>query len=85
MYLDINKFQGKLLKFLLIIPGTCVNNTSVMMFKKGGFEVSPVVYPVAIKVSYVLTYLSYMIDGEKKLIHFVPGDTGWGRNLGLPL
>ena len=31
--------------------GTCVNNTSVMMFKKGGFEVSPVVYPVAIKVS----------------------------------
>ncbi|KAL4231047.1 transferase [Mactra antiquata] len=35
---------------ILIFPeGTCVNNTSVMMFKKGGFEVSPVVYPVAVK------------------------------------
>ncbi|KAH3855611.1 glycerol-3-phosphate acyltransferase 4-like [Dreissena polymorpha] len=35
---------------ILIFPeGTCINNTSVMMFKKGGFEVSPVVYPVAIK------------------------------------
>ncbi|XP_060553431.1 glycerol-3-phosphate acyltransferase 3-like [Ruditapes philippinarum] len=35
---------------ILIFPeGTCINNTSVMMFKKGGFEVSPVVYPVAVK------------------------------------
>ncbi|KAL3865142.1 hypothetical protein ACJMK2_006763 [Sinanodonta woodiana] len=35
---------------VLIFPeGTCVNNTSVMMFKKGGFEVSKTVYPVAIK------------------------------------
>ena len=34
----------------LMLTGTCVNNTSVMMFKKGGFEVTPVVYPVAIKV-----------------------------------
>ena len=33
-----------------MLTGTCVNNTSVMMFKKGGFEVTPVVYPVAIKV-----------------------------------
>ncbi|WAR21326.1 GPAT4-like protein [Mya arenaria] len=35
---------------ILIFPeGTCINNTSVMMFKKGGFEVTPIVYPVAIK------------------------------------
>ncbi|CDW53258.1 Protein ACL-5, isoform b [Trichuris trichiura] len=35
---------------ILIFPeGTCVNNTSVMMFKKGSFEVCNVIYPVAIK------------------------------------
>ena len=35
---------------ILIFPeGTCINNTSVMMFKKGSFEVGGVVYPVAIK------------------------------------
>lgn len=30
--------------------GTCVNNTSVMMFKKGSFEIGATIYPVAIKV-----------------------------------
>ena len=30
--------------------GTCINNTSVMMFKKGSFEVTKTIYPVAIKV-----------------------------------
>ncbi|GFO35706.1 glycerol-3-phosphate acyltransferase 4 [Plakobranchus ocellatus] len=35
---------------ILIFPeGTCINNTSVMMFKKGSFEVSSIIYPVAIK------------------------------------
>lgn len=35
---------------ILIFPeGTCVNNTSVMMFKKGSFEIGGCVYPVAIK------------------------------------
>ncbi|XP_076460809.1 glycerol-3-phosphate acyltransferase 3-like [Babylonia areolata] len=35
---------------ILIFPeGTCINNTSVMMFKKGSFEVSKTIYPVAIK------------------------------------
>uniref|UniRef100_A0A3P9NZR7 1-acylglycerol-3-phosphate O-acyltransferase 9, like n=1 Tax=Poecilia reticulata TaxID=8081 RepID=A0A3P9NZR7_POERE len=28
---------------------TCVNNTSVMMFKKGSFEIGATIYPVAIK------------------------------------
>ena len=32
--------------------GTCVNNTSVMMFKKGSFEIGSTIYPVAIKVLY---------------------------------
>lgn len=35
---------------ILIFPeGTCINNTSVMMFKKGSFEIGGDVYPVAIK------------------------------------
>ena len=34
----------------MIFPeGTCINNTSVMQFKKGSFEVGGVIYPVAIK------------------------------------
>ncbi|KAJ8025913.1 Glycerol-3-phosphate acyltransferase 4 [Holothuria leucospilota] len=28
---------------------TCINNTSVMMFKKGSFEIGGVIYPVAMK------------------------------------
>lgn len=35
---------------ILIFPeGTCINNTSVMQFKKGTFEVGCVVHPIAIK------------------------------------
>lgn len=35
---------------ILIFPeGTCINNTSVMMFKKGCFEIETEIYPVAIK------------------------------------
>uniref|UniRef100_A0A3B3VJH5 1-acylglycerol-3-phosphate O-acyltransferase 9, like n=1 Tax=Poecilia latipinna TaxID=48699 RepID=A0A3B3VJH5_9TELE len=33
----------------LFSAGTCVNNTSVMMFKKGSFEIGATIYPVAIK------------------------------------
>lgn len=35
---------------ILIFPeGTCINNTSVMMFKKGSFEVGGTIYPASIK------------------------------------
>ncbi|KAF7490283.1 Glycerol-3-phosphate acyltransferase 4 [Sarcoptes scabiei] len=35
---------------ILIFPeGTCINNSAVMMFKKGSFEIASIVYPVAIK------------------------------------
>jgi len=35
---------------ILIFPeGTCINNTSVMQFKKGSFEVGGAIYPVAIR------------------------------------
>lgn len=41
---DPNKYP------MLIFPeGTCINNTSVMMFKKGSFEIGGVIYPVAMK------------------------------------
>uniref|UniRef100_A0A3B3B835 Glycerol-3-phosphate acyltransferase 4 n=1 Tax=Oryzias melastigma TaxID=30732 RepID=A0A3B3B835_ORYME len=33
----------------LPFTGTCVNNTSVMMFKKGSFEIGCTIFPVAIK------------------------------------
>uniref|UniRef100_A0A8C7K833 1-acylglycerol-3-phosphate O-acyltransferase 9, like n=1 Tax=Oncorhynchus kisutch TaxID=8019 RepID=A0A8C7K833_ONCKI len=33
----------------LVSSGTCINNTSVMMFKKGSFEIGGTIYPVAIK------------------------------------
>ena len=36
---------------ILIFPeGTCINNTSVMKFKKGCFEVGAEIHPVAIRV-----------------------------------
>ena len=37
---------------ILIFPeGTCINNTSIMMFKKGSFELGAKIYPIAIKVT----------------------------------
>uniref|UniRef100_A0A3Q3N0D5 Glycerol-3-phosphate acyltransferase 4 n=1 Tax=Labrus bergylta TaxID=56723 RepID=A0A3Q3N0D5_9LABR len=45
-----NHVSDKTKQPILIFPeGTCINNTSVMMFKKGSFEIGCTVYPVAIK------------------------------------
>jgi len=42
---------------ILIFPeGTCINNTSVMQFKKGSFEVGGIIYPVAIKVIFLSVF-----------------------------
>lgn len=42
---------------ILIFPeGTCINNTSVMQFKKGSFEVGGVIYPVAIKYALFIPF-----------------------------
>ncbi|RWS14526.1 Glycerol-3-phosphate acyltransferase 4-like protein [Dinothrombium tinctorium] len=39
---------------ILIFPeGTCINNSAVMMFKKGSFEGVDVVYPVAVKYNHI--------------------------------
>ncbi|KHJ92749.1 Acyltransferase [Oesophagostomum dentatum] len=41
---------------IIIFPeGTCINNTSVMMFKKGSFEVANTIYPIAMKYDSRLT------------------------------
>ncbi|KAL9913140.1 glycerol-3-phosphate acyltransferase 4 isoform 2-T2 [Glossina fuscipes fuscipes] len=50
---------------ILIFPeGTCINNTSVMQFKKGSFEVGGVIYPVAIKYLFLdMTHVSVMLSG----------------------
>ena len=34
----------------MAVVGTCINNTSVFMFKKGCFELGATIYPVVIKV-----------------------------------
>lgn len=39
----------KKLPILIFPEGTCINNSAVMMFKKGSFEVASTVFPVAIK------------------------------------
>ncbi|CAI5454330.1 unnamed protein product [Caenorhabditis angaria] len=41
---------------IIIFPeGTCINNTSVMMFKKGSFEIGSTIYPIAMKYDTRLT------------------------------
>lgn len=43
-------FGGFCLTSDVFATGTCINNTSVMMFKKGSFEIGGTIYPVTIKV-----------------------------------
>lgn len=42
--------EHEIRSLFFLLAGTCINNTSVMMFKKGSFEIGGTVYPVAIKV-----------------------------------
>lgn len=48
-----NMIRVMILMIYSPILGTCINNTSVMMFKKGSFEIGGTIYPVAIKVSHI--------------------------------
>ncbi|XP_042216275.1 glycerol-3-phosphate acyltransferase 3-like isoform X2 [Homarus americanus] len=42
--------QDPTLPPILIFPeGTCVNNTAVLQFKKGSFEIDTIIYPIAIR------------------------------------
>lgn len=63
---------------VLIFPeGTCINNTSVMMFKKGSFEIAETIYPVAIK--YDLRFSDAFWDSSKQgmLGHLFDIMTSW--------
>ena len=44
-------FYVAIVIYMKYFKGTCINNTAVMMFKKGSFELPTTVYPVAIKVN----------------------------------
>lgn len=67
--------------------GTCINNTSVMMFKKGSFEIGATVYPVAIKVrlkccihqgiTWKCIYLCNSQLKKRILCWFIKFDIGW--------
>uniref|UniRef100_A0AC34FCD9 Phospholipid/glycerol acyltransferase domain-containing protein n=1 Tax=Panagrolaimus sp. ES5 TaxID=591445 RepID=A0AC34FCD9_9BILA len=58
---------------ILIFPeGTCINNTSVMLFKKGSFEIASKIYPIALKYdnrlgdafwnSHDIGYMGYLLS-----------------------
>ena len=63
---------------ILIFPeGTCINNTSVMMFKKGGFEVGATVYPVAIKYNPLFSDCFWNSSKQNFLQHIFELMTSW--------
>lgn len=60
----------KLPPILMYPEGACVNNTAVLQFKKGAFEIDSVIYPIAIRFDqrygnafwYQDTFLQYIIE-----------------------
>jgi glycerol-3-phosphate O-acyltransferase 3/4 len=63
---------------ILIFPeGTCVNNTSVMQFKKGSFEISPVIYPVAMKYDNTLGDAFWNSSRQSMLHYLLRMMTSW--------
>ncbi|XP_046851674.1 glycerol-3-phosphate acyltransferase 4-like [Xenia sp. Carnegie-2017] len=56
---------------ILIFPeGTCINNTSVMMFKKGSFEIGGIIYPVAIKYDPLFSN-AFWNSSQYSLVHYL--------------
>lgn len=47
--LQMHASDPKMPPILIFPEGVCVNNTSVMQFKKGAFEIDTVIYPIAIR------------------------------------
>ncbi|XP_074640334.1 glycerol-3-phosphate acyltransferase 3-like [Tubulanus polymorphus] len=63
---------------ILIFPeGTCINNTSVMMFKKGSFEVGGTVYPAAIKYDARFADAFWNSSKESMVQHILMILTSW--------
>lgn len=50
IFYTYNKYYYLTVAFDVIRTGTCINNTSVFMFKKGSFEIGGTIHPAAIKV-----------------------------------
>ncbi|XP_050398407.1 glycerol-3-phosphate acyltransferase 4 [Patella vulgata] len=63
---------------MLIFPeGTCINNTSVMMFKKGSFEVGTTIYPVAIKYDHRFGDAFWNSSKQGMIQHLLNIMTSW--------
>lgn len=63
---------------VLIFPeGTCINNTTVMLFRKGAFEIEADVYPAAVKYDprFADPFWNSSIDGMMK--HLLKILTSW--------
>ncbi|KAL5260476.1 hypothetical protein ACHWQZ_G010571, partial [Mnemiopsis leidyi] len=61
---------GNTLPVLIFPEGTCINNTSVMMFKKGSFEIDTVIYPVAIKYDTLFTE-AFWNSSEQSFVQYL--------------
>ena len=56
---------------ILIFPeGTCINNTSIMQFKKGSFEVGGAIWPVAIKYD-VKFGEAFWNSSKYRMLHYI--------------
>ncbi|CAB3998127.1 Glycerol-3-phosphate acyltransferase 4 [Paramuricea clavata] len=56
---------------ILIFPeGTCINNTSVMMFKKGSFDIGGTIYPVAIKYDPLFSN-AFWNSSQYSMVHYL--------------
>lgn len=63
---------------ILIFPeGTCINNTSIMMFKKGSFEIGGTVYPAAIKYDSRFADAFWNSSKQTLLRHLLNIMTSW--------
>ena len=63
---------------VLIFPeGTCVNNTSIFMFKKGAFEIDCVIYPVAIKYNPIFGDPFWNSGKQSMMHHIILMMTSW--------
>lgn len=67
----------KTLPILIFPEGTCINNTSVMQFKKGSFEVGGIVYPVAIKYDPKFGDAFWNSSKDSMMVHVFKMMTSW--------
>jgi glycerol-3-phosphate O-acyltransferase 3/4 len=63
---------------LILSEGTCSNNTAVMQFKKGAFEITNIIHPIAIK--YDMRFANAFWDSRKYSVieYMILLMTSWG-------